>query len=1352
MKMGNWFGLFWISGIFLILLSGFVMGDIPPISVQNAHTSISADFFADKLSGSAPCVITFSDSSTGIIDHYEWSFGDGESSSDKNPVHIYTNPGVYTISLLISGTGGTDKKTRIGYIKISEPVDSPDKQEQEVITRPDTVVDPDIKTPDNIENDLPTVQNQDNLQTEGLTNITSVKAEFSVSNPVGLAPLEVMCNDSSIGNPDTWRWDFGDGSTSAAQSPIHIYQNPGIYTLSLTIGSTDGTDTIQKPDLITVIEPVSASFSAEVTEGKAPLKVQFYEQNKGVILKRLWNFGDGTNSNEENPIHVFENPGKYEVTLEVSGSHNEDTITRPSYIIVNPDIPISTPLPTPVPSSDNQPSVQIEETTENIQDTESVPEVLPAQQESQEIISETLPTESVIAIPIDCDLTITPENGKIPLDVTCTDLSKGDISAWLWDFGDGTTSAEQNPKHRYEEPGTFLINLTVYGPDAGNGVSKEKSIQVNPPSEVPLADFSVSSVEGTTPFSLVCTDMSSGEITDWKWDFGDGKVNRGKNPTHTYYDSGKYSITLTVKGPGGKNSITKDIIASPPPVPLNADFSCNNYEGNVPLKVKFNDASAGQINGWVWRFGDGEISAEQNPEHVYDEPGTYSVRLVISGDLGESEKLYENIIVVKENIVPVQAAFSALPIGGEAPLNVSFTDKSTGDITSRIWQFGDGESSDRKDPSHVYKQPGIYSVSLEVKGETGDDISVKDDLISVLGSSLSPELVIQAEPLEGEAPLSVLFKENSPDDIRSLIWDFGDGITSQEKSPDHVYQNPGIYDVRLTIQDGNGLNRSITKNQFVNVTKPVSPPKANFSLNVTEGTVPCTVQCTDLSEGEISDWKFEFEPGVIQNTRYPVYTYAAPGNYSIRLDVTGPGGSDTTSQMVYLSPLVPVEKPGSENVQSENQSERSGNIEEISNDLIIPFNFTPDIIFESDEITPELIEWVNESGFVEGNDTNSELVSSSETDVTVIVPLDSADNFSSPGYDYPKIIPSETFGTAPMTVAFKSSWSDKPGSFLWEFGDGTTDQCNETEHTYTDSGIYTIRLIYETGNGTREIIDNNLIEVVKPSPVPVASFTAESVSGVMPLNVSFISTSTGNITDWKWDFGDNQTGFGEFVSHTYEKAGGYCVGLSVSGPDGTSEITYNDLITVSSPNIRPKAEFGTDKRTGNAPLLVQFTDQSIGNISKTHWKFGDGAESYEKNPSHLFNATGIYTISLDIEWPDGSDSVTKRGYIVVNTKPDPLVARFAVNPTTGDIPLTIQCTSNSSGPIKRYLWEFGDGAVSEDKNPSHTYTKPGSYLLKLTIYGNAGMSSADQAVIAGPVLRLSGNIAHGSYSSRSSFH
>ena len=360
MKMGNWFGLFWISGIFLILLSGFVMGDIPPISVQNAHTSISADFFADKLSGSAPCVITFSDSSTGIIDHYEWSFGDGESSSDKNPVHIYTNPGVYTISLLISGTGGTDKKTRIGYIKISEPVDIPDKQEQEVITRPDTVVDPDIKTPDTIENDFSTVQNQDNLQTEGLTNITSVKAEFSVSNPVGLAPLEVMCNDSSIGNPDTWRWDFGDGSTSAAQSPIHIYQNPGIYTLSLTIGSIDGTDTIQKPDLITVIEPVSASFSAEVTEGKAPLKVQFYEQNKGVILKRLWNFGDGTNSNEENPIHVFENPGKYEVTLDVSGSHNEDTITRPSYIIVNPDIPIPTPLPTPVPSSDNQPSVQIE--------------------------------------------------------------------------------------------------------------------------------------------------------------------------------------------------------------------------------------------------------------------------------------------------------------------------------------------------------------------------------------------------------------------------------------------------------------------------------------------------------------------------------------------------------------------------------------------------------------------------------------------------------------------------------------------------------------------------------------------------------------------------------------------------------------------------------------------------------------------------------------------------------------------------------------------------------------------------------------------------------------------------------
>ncbi|MDD4455400.1 MAG: PKD domain-containing protein, partial [Candidatus Methanomethylophilaceae archaeon] len=135
---------------------------------------------------------------------------------------------------------------------------------------------------------------------------------------------------------------------------------------------------------------------------------------------------------------------------------------------------------------------------------------------------------------------------------------------------------------------------------------------------------------GTAPLTVRFTDTSTGEITAWLWDFGDGATSTEQNPTHTYTAPGTYTVSLTATNAGGSSTESKTdyiTVMAPPPV---ADFSANVTAGPAPLAVRFTDASTGEITAWSWSFGDGNTSTEQNPVHTYGAPGNYTVNLTIS--------------------------------------------------------------------------------------------------------------------------------------------------------------------------------------------------------------------------------------------------------------------------------------------------------------------------------------------------------------------------------------------------------------------------------------------------------------------------------------------------------------------------------------------------------------------------------------------------------------------------------------------------------------------------------------------------------------------------------------------------
>ena len=196
---------------------------------------------------------------------------------------------------------------------------------------------------------------------------------------------------------------------------------------------------------------------------------------------------------------------------------------------------------------------------------------------------------------------------------------------------------------------------------------------------------------------------------------------------------------------------------------------------------------------------------------------------------------------------------------------------------------------------------------------------------------------------------------------------------------------------------------------------------------------------------------------------------------------------------------------------------------------------------------------------------------------------------------------------------------------------------------------------------------------------------------------------------------DNEVESDETVVLTLSPDAAYNV-----GSPNSATVTIHDNDSPSSP---PTANFTANPTSGNAPLTVQFTDQSSGSITSRDWNFGDGSShSTALSPSHTYNNAGTYTVTLTVTGSGGSNS--KSLTIQVNTPPPPLVADFTVSPLLGIVPLVVDFTDRSTGNPVSWNWNFGDGSmVSTQANPSHTFTAPPGvptpYTITLTVTDNS---------------------------------
>lgn len=290
--------------------------------------------------------------------------------------------------------------------------------------------------------------------------------------------------------------------------------------------------------------------------------------------------------------------------------------------------------------------------------------------------------------------TTTPNN----LNITFTDASTP-ANAYFWDFGDGNTSTAQNPSHTYSATGQYLVCLTVV--DSCGADSVCQTLNVTCP--VPGTSFSNSANGLMQTFS----DQSSNSPSSWFWDFGDGNTSNMQNPSHSYAAPGNYTVCLTTTNSCGSDSSCQVLAVSCPAA--TAAFSDSTNQ----LQVQFTDLSGNTPTAWTWDFGDGNTSTQQNPSHIYAQPGTYTVCLIATNLCGADTSCQS----LSVTCAAPMAAFS----DSVSMLQVQFSDLSTNGPTTWFWDFGDGNTSTQASPLHTYAGDGTYTVCLTVSSLCGAD-------------------------------------------------------------------------------------------------------------------------------------------------------------------------------------------------------------------------------------------------------------------------------------------------------------------------------------------------------------------------------------------------------------------------------------------------------------------------------------------------------------------------------------------------------------------------------------------------------------------------------------------------------
>lgn len=653
-------------------------------------------------------------------------------------------------------------------------------------------------------------------------NITStaVTAGFSYPPPCPGIPLQFTDQSTSnIGTIISWNWDFGDGNTSTDQSPSHTYALSGLYTVTLTAQTDAGCFDTYSTTVNVNPFPQADYVVPTVCDGAA---TQFINSTlfPPTIGSWSWDFGDGSAANTTvwNPTHTYAAPGTYDTQF-IARSQNgacTDTVNVTATVAPSPQASFTTEdvcfgeavvLTNTSQGAisnfrwdfgDSSPPSFFQNTTHSyvVPGTYDVTLEIVNQQgcEGTSTQSVTVSPSPISDFSFDNVCQGTPilfiNNSSMP-------PAGNVIGSWSWDFGDGSApnTTVWEPQHVYNAPGVYNVSLITRSQDMLCTDTIVDSVRVY---SLPLVGFTFEDVCDGKP--VLFTNLSTGEVSSWKWEFGDGSPpNFNQNISHTYPGPGTYTAQLTITTIYNCSDFMQGQVTvfPSPTVAFTSNTVCQG--GTTLLNSGATVPAPGSITTLGWNFGDGTPPASGGTvNHTYGFAGTFNVQHVAMTSEGCIDSLSQAVTVHPNPVVD----FSGEPTEGCAPVCVDFFELSgisTGFNESFLWDFGDGSGIAQQNPSHCYINPSsnvvdVWPVTLTVTSNEGcvttrtKDSYIRTYPVPVSRFDFSPKRTSILFPTIDFTDLSI--------NAVQWFWSFGDqqvNNTSNQQNPVYTYLDTGEY-------------------------------------------------------------------------------------------------------------------------------------------------------------------------------------------------------------------------------------------------------------------------------------------------------------------------------------------------------------------------------------------------------------------------------------------------------------------------------------------------------------------------------------------------------------------------------
>jgi gliding motility-associated-like protein len=1004
-------------------------------------------------------------------------------------------------------------------------------------------------------------------------------------------PTAISFNDLSTvasGGITSWEWNFGDSNTSNVQNPIHSYASDGTYNVELiTVSDINCPDTF----LTTVTVQPQPDVQFTVVEGCLGTASVFTDESSinapGTITGFQWDFGDAITSNLENPTHQYFNSGAYNIDLTVTSADGcTNNVITPINVYPPPTINLSVQddCAEEVFAFTNNSSIPIGSI--DIIDWEMGDGTPYASMSVNHVYanaatySVTLSMISDQGCPSDTAFQVVAFPNPVAafsLTDAClndvnifTDLSTisgSNIIDWEWDFGD-FVGAEviQNPSYTYGTTGQFSVTLI---PTTLDGCT-DTVTEIANVYDLPVSAFQFTDACLNTDFQF--TDQSnipSGSINNWNWDFGDINQSNLQNPNHQYLANGSFDVTLIVSsGQFCADTSMQSVTVYPLPA---ADFTTTDVCSGFDMQYTDNSAiSSGTIDTYQWYFGDGGLSNETNSTHAYSVGGTYTASLVIGSNLGCEDSVAIDVLVYPDPV----SEFSATNVCLNNP-NL-FADESTvfgSNINEWYWDMGDGVGIEQvQNPNYTYSSDGFYNVMfIPITQEGCRDTILHTIYVHPLPiADFTFTNVCEDESAQFNDLSAVI-----PGTIQDWDWSFGNGVTSNNQLPaPQFYPLDSLYEVSLLITTDSGCTDLITDQIEI-----YSVPIANFSFDSV--CFPLPIHFTNLSDqngtSPISNYAWSFTDGQLSNLPSPTINFADFGAYGASLLITNQAGCkdeiEIGNALVHPLPVADYTSNFSNCIEDSTWFADASNVELLSDDSLVAWNYT-----------------LADSNFIFSPNGNHLYLEPNIYQVQLHVATNHGcqDSILQQIEVYPRPLISWNLspreGCVPHEVHFTDNSSiPQPYSlnqWEWNLGFDSTSIAAIPNPTFVyypdniaplDSVVYDIGLAVTSLKGCSSSLFLTDQVVVHPNPEAFFRTDPIEVTSITEPLFKFLDLSSENVISWEWEFGDGSGSTLQHSSHEYSDTGRFHIDLWVETVYGCAdhidyEVIINPTFTFYIPN------------------------------------------------------------------------------------------------------------------------------------------------------------------------------------------